>query len=78
LLGQDLLEIELDTSRRTIAKAITWQCVGILSMIGLAFFHSGNLVEALSLALSASVTGFIFYFIHERAWSRIRWGRKLR
>lgn len=47
-------------------------------MIGLAFFHSGNLVEALSLALSASATGFIFYFIHERAWSRIRWGRKLR
>ncbi|MEM9574014.1 MAG: DUF2061 domain-containing protein, partial [Pseudomonadota bacterium] len=58
------------------AKAITWQCVGILSMAVLAFIHSGNMFEAISLALSASATGFIFYFIHERAWSKISWGRK--
>lgn len=46
-------------------------------MIGLAFMHSGNLFEALSLALSASATGFIFYFIHERVWAKIGWGRQI-
>jgi len=68
----------LESSRRTFAKAITWQCVGIISMIGLAYIHSGSVIEAISLAFSASATGFIFYFIHERAWSKISWGRRLR
>lgn len=77
-LMNKILETALETSRRTFAKAITWQCLGIFSMIGLAFIHSGNMVEAISLALSASATGFILYFIHERAWTKISWGRKLR
>ncbi|MEM5502457.1 DUF2061 domain-containing protein [Ahrensia kielensis] len=66
----------MELPRRTFVKAITWQLLGIATMTLLALFQSGNLIDSIMLALSASATGFVFYFIHERFWSKIRWGRR--
>jgi uncharacterized membrane protein len=66
----------LESPRRTFVKAVTWQLLGIATMTLLALFQSGSLIDAIMLALSASATGFVFYFVHERCWSKINWGRK--
>ena len=66
----------LDTTHRTIIKAITWQLVGILSMLAISYWHTGSLLSALSLAVSASATGLLFYFVHEKIWNAVQWGRK--
>ncbi len=66
----------METTRRTVAKAATWQTMGIVSMAALSYPHTGCLLSALSLAASASASGFVFFFVHEKIWNAVRWGRK--
>ncbi len=65
----------METARRTFVKSITWQAMGIVTMTGLSYPHTGSVIGALSLATSASLTGFFCFFLHERLWSRVHWGR---
>ncbi|WP_425416748.1 DUF2061 domain-containing protein [Oricola indica] len=68
----------MDTKIRTIAKAVTWQILGLISMCALGFWQTGSIGGALTLAFSASLMSIGVYFLHERAWGRIRWGRSAR
>ena len=65
----------MDTTKRTLAKSISWQTLGIITMTALGYGQIGSVLAALSLAASASLMGFITFFIHEKIWSRIRWGQ---
>lgn len=65
----------METTRRTLLKSISWQLMGIVSMTALSYPQMSSLLSAISLAVSASLTGFICFFFHEKAWNRIRWGR---
>ncbi len=65
----------MDRPIRTVAKAVCWQLLGLVSMglIGLVF--TGSLVQGAGIALSGAVTGLATYVVHERVWARIHWGR---
>ena len=65
----------METGMRTFLKAITWQVCGLVVMVALAYVATGNLSVAGGLALVSSATGFVTYFLHERLWQRVRWGR---
>ncbi len=65
----------MDSTKRTIAKAVSWQTLGIFSMTLLGYINIGSFVAALSLAVSASLTSFFVFFLHEKVWNSIRWGR---
>lgn len=65
----------MDTKTRTVAKAATWQLLGLAVMTGLAWMQTGNVAGAFSLAVSAAASGTVFYVLHERLWSAIGWGR---
>ena len=41
----------------------------------ISYVATGNLSVAGGLALVSSATGFVTYFLHERLWQRVRWGR---
>lgn len=66
----------METTRRTLIKTLTWQTMGIVSMTLLSLPHTGSFAEALTLAASASATGFVCFFLHETVWNRIGWGRR--
>lgn len=66
----------MDTTSRTIVKSVTWQAMGIVSMTALSYPHTQSLIAALSLAVSASATGFVFFLVHEKVWNAVRWGRR--
>lgn len=65
----------MESPSRTIAKAVSWQLLGLLSMtlIGCAF--TGSVAAAGSLAIITTIIGAVCYVFHERAWNRIAWGR---
>jgi len=65
----------METHRRTFLKAITWQTLGVVTMTLLALPHTSSLVAALTVATSSCALGFVTFFIHERLWSRVAWGR---
>ena len=66
----------METTRRTLLKTLTWQTMGIVTMTLLSLPHTGSFLQALTLALTASATGFVCFFLHELVWNRIGWGRR--
>lgn len=65
----------METKTRSIIKAISWQIVGLFTMTLLAWAVTGDMAAAGGLAGSAALTGLVCFFIHERIWARIPWGR---
>ncbi|PWG16207.1 DUF2061 domain-containing protein [Salibaculum griseiflavum] len=65
----------METRRRSLAKAILWNMIGLLcmSLIGLAMTGSAAIGGAM--AVVNTVLGFCLYVIYERLWARIDWGR---
>ena len=75
-----------DSRFRSIAKAISWRCVGTIDTFVVSFVvltltgaTKGNTAHTLQLSGGiASVevcTKLVLYYLHERAWLRIKLGR---
>lgn len=65
----------MDSPRRTAAKAITWQAMGLLVMTGIGYGVTGSVGAGGSIAVLGAGVGTVCYVVHERVWARIRWGR---
>ena len=63
------------THARTIAKTISWRALGSLDTMMLGYIFTGSLVIAGSIATTEVATKVILYYLHERGWSHVRWGR---
>ncbi|MCB8838004.1 DUF2061 domain-containing protein [Aurantimonas sp. VKM B-3413] len=64
----------METRLRSLAKAVSWQCLGFLVMAILGFVFTGSLSSGGALAAISSVLGFVSYLLHERVWASVRWG----
>lgn len=67
----------MESPTRTIAKAVSWQTLGLFSMAVIGFFFTGSLTAAGSLAVVTTGCGAVCYVLHERVWNRISWGRRI-
>lgn len=67
----------MDTNARVVAKAICWQAMGLLMMTLLGYVFIGSVAQGSALAVTATALGFISYVLHEKAWARVRWGRRV-
>jgi uncharacterized membrane protein len=61
---------------RSFIKAVTWRTVGTLDTFIISFFVSGKVTIAGSIASIEVVTKILIYYLHERAWATIPWGRR--
>jgi sulfate adenylyltransferase large subunit len=65
-----------ETHGRSIAKALSWRVTGSLDTFVLTLVITGSGVWAGSVAATEIITKIVFYYLHERAWSFVRWGRR--
>ncbi len=65
-----------DTQARSIVKAITYRILIVISIFVISLLTTGRLDVAASITGITAITGTIIYYLHERVWSMIRWGRK--
>ncbi len=63
---------------RSVAKAISWRLTGSLDTLILSYLVTKNLVLAGSIASAETITKIVLYYVHERAWTAIPWGRRSR
>lgn len=61
--------------RRSIIKAITYRFISIIMDSIIAFLITKNAETTLFIVAVTNAISIIVYFIHERAWNRIPWGR---
>lgn len=65
----------MESPTRTIAKAVSWQLLGLFTMSLIGYLFTGSLAAAGSLAVVTTAIGAVCYVFHERVWNRISWGR---
>jgi uncharacterized membrane protein len=67
----------MDTRKRSIAKSITFRLITIVViLICLRLYYDEPMgVRSMGYALLITVVQIINYYIHERVWDSIRWGR---
>ena len=64
-----------DSHLRSLLKAVSWRFVGSLDTFMLTMLFTGKLKYAVSIASAEALTKIALFYLHERAWRRIRWGR---
>jgi uncharacterized membrane protein len=65
-----------DTSRRSLVKTITWRVTGSGATFLISYAIAGNFAIAGTIAVVQLVSNTVLYFLHERVWNRIKWGRQ--
>lgn len=60
---------------RSLVKAISWRATGTLDTMVVSFIVTGRLKLALSIGCFELVTKTFLYYLHERLWNRVSFGR---
>ncbi len=61
--------------KRSFVKTITWRVIATLDTFFISWFVTGKLVFAGAIASLEILTKMFLYFLHERGWAKIKWGR---
>ena len=65
----------METRTRSLAKAISWRIFATLTTMLLVFVFTGNLVVSESVGLAELVSKIVIYYVHERVWNLLRFGK---
>lgn len=65
---------EVETNRRTIVKAVTYQLMGLIVMTVIGTFFTGSPSRGGAIALVSAVVGAAGYILHEKLWAMVPWG----
>ena len=64
-----------ETTFRTIAKAVSWQALGLVVMTAITFAITRSVAQGGLVAIVGAAVGMVSYVLHERVWARISWGK---
>ncbi|MCX6897181.1 MAG: hypothetical protein A2107_15495 [Verrucomicrobia bacterium GWF2_62_7] len=60
---------------RSLAKAFSWRVTGTLDTILISFIITGRIKLAISIGFIELFTKICLYYLHERLWNKIEFGR---
>jgi uncharacterized membrane protein len=64
-----------ETHTRSVLKAVSWRTLGTLDTFVISWFLTGKLELAGLIAGFEFITKIGWYYLHERVWASIAWGR---
>jgi uncharacterized membrane protein len=65
----------METKQRTIVRMVTYRLTAWTFTIFWTYLFTGNFVNAAGFATALHILLSIDYYIHERIWLKIKWGR---
>ena len=66
-----------EARKRSIIKALTWRAIATSTTMALAYAATGDMKVAGAIGAADVVIKLFFYYVHERAWGRVPWGRNV-
>ena len=60
---------------RSFAKAFSWRAIASTDTFLISWLITGKLTWAGTITLLEILTKTLLYYIHERGWNKIKWGR---
>ncbi len=64
-----------DSKMRTILKTISWRFTATLTTMMIVYIFTGQIETAIEVGLLEMVAKLLFYYFHERAWDKLRFGK---
>lgn len=64
-----------DRHVKSIIKSISWRVVGTIDTIMISWILTGKITTAVSIGSVEVFSKISLYYLHERMWNFIRWGR---
>lgn len=60
---------------RSLVKAVSWRATGTLDTVIISYLITGRLTLAVSIGAVELCTKTVLYYLHERVWNGIAFGR---
>ena len=64
-----------ETRLRSLLKTLTWRVVFTIIATITGYFLLGTISASFNIAIISNIVGFVLYYIHERIWNMLRWGK---
>ena len=65
-----------ETNKRSLIKGVTWRIVATTTTMVIVYVFFGRLDLAIATGLLESVLKIGLFWLHEKAWFKVRWGKK--
>ena len=60
---------------RSVVKAVSYRVIVVVADFIAVFFFTGRTDIALGFVVVSNIYTTVLYFLHERFWDRVAWGR---
>ncbi|MEE8450231.1 MAG: DUF2061 domain-containing protein [Thermodesulfobacteriota bacterium] len=64
-----------ELARRSLVKTVTWRLMAFALTLGISLLLTRDGLLSLKLSVGANLVKSLFFYLHERTWNRISWGR---
>ena len=64
------------TKSRSFVKALSYRIWGTLSSVAVVYVITKNASLSITIAFWETVVKIFIYYVHERGWNMVQWGRK--
>jgi len=65
----------VETHSRTVMKTVSWRIVATLTTGIIVYLFTGEILLSLGVIGVDAAAKILFYYLHERAWNMIAWGK---
>ena len=65
-----------EKTSRSLLKSVSWRILGTIDTIIISYLITNTLEFALRIGFVELLTKMGLYFLHERLWNKIKWGKK--
>lgn len=69
--------IRIETHKRSWVKSLIWRIIGIFLLGAIAYAVTDNWEQVSLITLIFHGMRVVLYYIHERLWDQVAWGRVL-
>ncbi|MBI2030943.1 DUF2061 domain-containing protein [Candidatus Kaiserbacteria bacterium] len=67
--------MQTETHARTLVKTVVWRIIATLISISVVYSFTGAMKESVEISLAGAAIGVVTYYLHERFWNAVQWGR---
>jgi len=65
----------LDKKLRSLVKSVTYRIIAFIVLMMITWYATNNLVQATFISVTFQTIQLFLYYIHERLWERVNWGK---
>ncbi len=65
-----------ESHTRTVIKATSWRVIASMTTMAIVYALTREWTITLGAGILEAVSKMIFYYLHERAWGKIEWGKQ--